>query len=47
MSDGDDDNEKGFFAERAKTGRANCKKCKDKIDSGELRIAKLVTNPFG
>lgn len=47
MSDVEAEDEKPFFAERAKSGRANCKKCKEKIDSGELRIAKLMANPFG
>lgn len=39
--------EKPFWVEIAKQGRAGCKKCKDKCQSGELRIAKLVYNPFG
>lgn len=39
--------EKLFCAERAKTGRAKCKRCKNTIDTGALRIAKLVMNPFG
>ncbi|KAK7600957.1 hypothetical protein V9T40_008398 [Parthenolecanium corni] len=39
--------EKLFCAERAKSGRAKCKKCKNTIDTGVLRLAKLVMNPFG
>ncbi|KAG8239677.1 hypothetical protein J437_LFUL013900, partial [Ladona fulva] len=38
---------KWFSAEKAKTGRASCKRCKEKIDVGSLRIAKLAPNPFG
>ncbi|KAJ9577033.1 hypothetical protein L9F63_006381 [Diploptera punctata] len=38
---------KKFFVDRAKTGRAACKKCKQKLDSGELRLAKSGFNPFG
>ncbi|XP_060574144.1 DNA ligase 3-like, partial [Ruditapes philippinarum] len=30
----------------AKLGTSSCKKCKQKIDKGALRIAKLVSNPF-
>lgn len=30
----------------AKMGTSKCKKCKEKIDKGALRIAKLVSNPF-
>ncbi|XP_066998316.2 DNA ligase 3 isoform X2 [Anabrus simplex] len=39
--------EKKFFAERAKTGRATCKKCKQKLETGKLRLAKAGYNPFG
>lgn len=39
--------EKPFYVDRAKTGRAGCKKCKKKIDQGELRFAKVGHNPFG
>ncbi|KAL0271537.1 UNVERIFIED_CONTAM: hypothetical protein PYX00_008599 [Menopon gallinae] len=39
--------EKPFYVDRAKTGRAGCKKCKKKIDQGELRFAKIGHNPFG
>lgn len=49
MSDNENDEENGklFCIERAKQGRAACKKCKEKCLSGELRLAKLVYNPFG
>lgn len=47
MSDNEEENEKPFCIERAKQGRAKCKKCKQNCLSGELRIAKLATNPFG
>ncbi|XP_044259293.1 DNA ligase 3 [Tribolium madens] len=43
----DDPIEKPFLVEIAKQGRAVCKKCKQKCLQGELRIAKLVANPFG
>ncbi|XP_063237948.1 DNA ligase 3 isoform X2 [Bacillus rossius redtenbacheri] len=39
--------QKKFFAERAKTGRAACKKCKQKLETGKLRLAKAGYNPFG
>lgn len=39
--------EKPFCADRAKSGRAGCKKCKQKIESGSLRIGKVSPNPFG
>lgn len=42
-----DDDEKQFCIERAKTGRAACKKCKEKCETKELRIAKLAPSPFG
>lgn len=35
-----------FSAEYAKRGGAACKRCKEKIDKGHLRIAKIVPNPF-
>lgn len=38
---------KMFAADRAKMGRAGCKKCKQKIETGSLRIAKVTPNPFG
>ena len=50
MSDKEDEEqpaEKPFHVDRAKTGRAGCKKCKQKISQGELRMAKLAYNPFG
>lgn len=39
--------EKPFAVELAKTGRAKCKKCKCPIDKDTLRLAKLMSNPFG
>ncbi|CAG9863673.1 unnamed protein product [Phyllotreta striolata] len=47
MSEEEQIEEKPFAIERAKQGRAACKKCKQKCLQGELRIAKLVANPFG
>ncbi|XP_031835659.2 DNA ligase 3 [Nomia melanderi] len=47
MSDDEKEEEKPFAVERAKTGRAKCKKCKCPIDKDAVRIAKLVSNPFG
>ncbi|XP_012058666.1 PREDICTED: DNA ligase 3 [Atta cephalotes] len=38
--------EKPFAVERAKTGRAKCKKCKCPIEKDEIRIAKYVTSFF-
>lgn len=32
--------------EYAKRGTAGCKKCKDKIQKGLVRIGKIVPNPF-
>ncbi|XP_054263883.1 DNA ligase 3 isoform X2 [Macrosteles quadrilineatus] len=42
-----EDEQKRFAADRAKLGRAGCKKCKQKIETGALRIAKIAPNPFG
>lgn len=36
-----------FLAEYDCTGRASCKGCRQKLDKKELRIAKVVSNPFG
>lgn len=47
MSDTESPEEKPFAIEVAKQGRAVCKKCKQKCPQGEIRIAKLVYNPFG
>ncbi|XP_014471668.1 PREDICTED: DNA ligase 3 [Dinoponera quadriceps] len=38
--------DKPFVVERAKTGRAKCKKCKCTIEKDELRIGKLVVSFF-
>jgi DNA ligase-3 len=38
--------EKPFAIERAKTGRAKCKRCKCTIEKGEIRIAKYITSFF-
>ena len=46
MSDEEKEDEKPFAVERAKTGRAKCKKCKCPIDKDTVRIAKLMANPF-
>ncbi|XP_043252498.1 DNA ligase 3 [Colletes gigas] len=47
MSDEEREEEKPFAVERAKTGRAKCKKCKCPIEKDAVRIAKLMSNPFG
>lgn len=36
-----------FAVEKAKTGRSACKKCKQKLAAGELRMSKVVDNPWG
>ncbi|KYQ48394.1 DNA ligase 3 [Trachymyrmex zeteki] len=38
--------EKPFAVERAKTGRAKCKRCKCPIEKGEIRIGKYVASFF-
>lgn len=38
--------EQRFCVEYAKRGTAGCKKCKDKIVKGLVRIGKIVPNPF-
>lgn len=38
--------EQRYCVEYAKRGTAGCKKCKDKIMKGLLRIGKIVPNPF-
>ena len=38
--------ENRYLTGYAKLGTSSCKKCKQKIDKGALRIAKLVSNPF-
>ncbi|XP_013393552.1 DNA ligase 3 [Lingula anatina] len=38
--------ENRFCCDYAKRGQASCKKCKQKIEKGVFRIAKVVTNPF-
>ena len=35
-----------FRAEYAKSNRAGCKKCKEKIDKGVLRLAVMVQSPM-
>jgi hypothetical protein len=52
MSDDNEDvqkleESKKFSADRAKTGRATCRKCKTKLEAGVLRLAKYGYNPFG
>ncbi|XP_067217037.1 DNA ligase 3 isoform X2 [Linepithema humile] len=42
----DQQEEKSFAVERAKTGRAKCKRCKCVIEKGELRIARFVASFF-
>ncbi|KAK2581839.1 hypothetical protein KPH14_002305 [Odynerus spinipes] len=42
----DEEEEKPFAIERAKSGRAKCKKCKCPLEKDAVRIAKLVSNPF-
>jgi len=39
--------DKLFVAEKSKSNRAKCKKCKEVLNQGMLRIAKVVANPFG
>ncbi|KAF7990445.1 hypothetical protein HCN44_000250 [Aphidius gifuensis] len=46
MSDNEQQDEKPFAVEKAKTGRAKCKKCKAVIEKDTIRIAKLVNSPF-
>ncbi|XP_024119769.1 DNA ligase 3 [Oryzias melastigma] len=41
-----DMSEQRFLVEYAKRGTAGCKKCKDKIPKGIVRIGKIVPNPF-
>ncbi|KAM4544568.1 DNA ligase 3 isoform 1-T2 [Odontesthes bonariensis] len=41
-----DMSEQRFVVEYAKRGTAGCKKCKDKIQKGIVRIGKIVPNPF-
>ncbi|CAH1967261.1 unnamed protein product [Acanthoscelides obtectus] len=41
------EDQKPFAVEVAKNGRAACKKCKEKCNTGAVRIAKLMFNPFG
>ena len=35
-----------FKAEYAKSNRSSCKKCKEKIDKAELRLAVMVQSPM-
>lgn len=41
------EDQKPFAVDRSKTGRSGCKKCKQKIESGVLRLGKIVPSPFG
>jgi len=43
----DPSDEKHFVAEKSKSNRAKCKKCKEVLSQGTLRIAKVMPNPFG
>ncbi|KAF6209099.1 hypothetical protein GE061_014842 [Apolygus lucorum] len=36
-----------WYVDRAKTGRAGCKKCKQTIETKTLRMAKAAPSPFG
>ena len=38
--------ENRFMADYAKLGTSGCKKCKQKLPKGSLRLAKVVSNPF-
>lgn len=42
-----DMSENKYVVGYAKLGTSSCKKCKQKIDKGALRIGKVVSNPFG
>ncbi|MED6281778.1 DNA ligase 3, partial [Characodon lateralis] len=46
FSEHPDMSEQRFLVEYAKRGTAGCKKCKDKIQKGIVRIGKVVPNPF-
>lgn len=46
QGDGSNMAEQRFCVEYAKRGTAGCKKCKDKIMKGLVRIGKIVPNPF-
>ncbi|XP_047462798.1 DNA ligase 3 isoform X2 [Mugil cephalus] len=46
FSEESDMSEQRFIVEYAKRGTAGCKKCKDKIQKGIVRIGKIVPNPF-
>lgn len=43
----DDESEFNFAAEVAKSGRASCKHCKTNCEKDQVRLAKLLPNPFG
>jgi hypothetical protein len=38
---------KKFCVDRAKSNRSTCKKCKQKLETGVLRLARNAYNPFG
>uniref|UniRef100_A0A0A9WG25 DNA ligase n=2 Tax=Lygus hesperus TaxID=30085 RepID=A0A0A9WG25_LYGHE len=40
-------NQYRWYVDRAKTGRAGCKKCKQTIEAKSLRMAKAAPSPFG
>ena len=44
---GDGSTQYRWYVDRAKTGRAGCKKCKQTIEAKALRMAKAAPSPFG
>ncbi|EFN89653.1 DNA ligase 3 [Harpegnathos saltator] len=46
VEEAEGEQDKSFVVERAKSGRAKCKKCKCTIEKDELRIGKLVVSFF-
>lgn len=43
----EDESDYNFLAEVAKSGRAACKHCKTNCEKDQVRMAKLLPNPFG